>query len=50
MIASVPLVFDSFIFGVTVFCTYRHVKVIQKQEAQSITEVVLRDGQLKHLY
>ncbi|EIM82967.1 uncharacterized protein STEHIDRAFT_160579 [Stereum hirsutum FP-91666 SS1] len=42
--AVLPLAFDAYVFGITVFKTYGHVTQMRKQGQRSITEVLLRDG------
>ncbi|EIM91102.1 uncharacterized protein STEHIDRAFT_107732 [Stereum hirsutum FP-91666 SS1] len=39
-----PMIFDTFIFAMTVFKTYRHLLEMRKHGQKSITEVLLRDA------
>lgn len=39
-----PLLFDSYVFGITLFKTYHHARQMREVKQRSITEVLLRDG------
>lgn len=41
-----PFVFDSFVFGVTIFKTYQHALEMRRHGHISIAEVLLRDGKI----
>lgn len=41
---ALPLLFDSFIFIITLFKTYRHAREMHHLKQTTITDVILRDG------
>ncbi|EIM85378.1 uncharacterized protein STEHIDRAFT_111971 [Stereum hirsutum FP-91666 SS1] len=44
VVVVMPLLFDSYVFGVTLFKTYHQAKEMRELKQRSITELLLRDG------
>lgn len=45
-----PLLFDSYVFGITLFKTYHQAKEMRELKQRSITELLLRDGTALYLF